>query len=136
MHEIYFSFYFVTCVKGKGSLEAVITNAIGLLIPSVADIKTEMFKAHIENLIGSKNYLPKEDLFELIKEKEHEEHKPRLYMWCGAEDFLYQDNVKLKKHIQQFDYDYTYRESAGVHSWEHWDAQIQNVLEWMFVSKE
>ena len=106
-------------------------------LSSVADIKTEMFKEHIENVIGAENYLSKEeDLFELIKEKEHEENKPRLYMWCGTEDFLYQDNVKLKNYIQQFDYNYTYCESSGVHAWEYWDKQIQNVLEWMFAVKE
>ena len=102
-------------------------------LSSVADIKTELFQAHIKSLIGEDNYLSKdEDLFELIKEKRSEMQKPRLYMWCGTEDFLYNDNVKLKEHIQQFDYDYTYRESAGMHCWDAWDEQIQNVLEWMF----
>ena len=102
-------------------------------LSSVADIKTEMFKEHIQGLIGKENYLSKdEDLFELIKEKENQLQKPRLYMWCGTEDFLYEDNVRLREYIQRFDYDYTYKESSGVHSWDFWDVQIQDVLEWMF----
>ena len=102
-------------------------------LSSVADIKTEMFKELIESLVGKENYLSKEeDLFELIKEKENQKQKPRLYMWCGTEDFLYEDNVRLKEYIQKFDYDYTYCEDIGSHCWDSWDEEIQNVLEWMF----
>ena len=53
-------------------------------------------------------------------------------MWCGTEDFLYEDNVRLKGYIQKFDYDYTYCEGIGSHCWDSWDEEIQNVLEWMF----
>ena len=107
------------------------TAAAGL--SSVADIKTERFKEHIEGLIGSENYFPEEEnLFALIEQKEALQKKPKLYMWCGTEDFLYQDNLKLKAHIQKHNYDYTYSESIGTHCWECWDEQIQNVLKWMF----
>lgn len=102
-------------------------------LSSVADIKTKRFQAHIEGLVGNGNYLSEsEDLFMLIKAKNELPQKPKLYMWCGTEDFLYQDNVRLKEYIPQFDYDYTYRESEGAHCWESWDEQIQHVLRWMF----
>ena len=58
-----------------------------------------MFRRLIETLVGKENYLSKEeDLFELIKEKENQKQKPRLYMWCGTEDFLYEDDLRLNEH--------------------------------------
>ena len=53
-------------------------------------------------------------------------------MVVGTEDFMYEDNVRLKEKFQSLDYDYTYQEVPGTHCWDFWDAQIQNVLEWMF----
>ena len=102
-------------------------------LSSVADIYTEMFKTHLIGIAGEEQYLSKEeDLFALIEQKDGVENKPKLYMWCGTDDFLYVDNVKLKEYIKNFHYDYTYEEGEGAHIWECWDKQIQRVLEWMF----
>ena len=102
-------------------------------LSSVADIKDERFRKHIEGLVGKENYLSKnEDLFELIKQKENQDTKPRLYMWCGTEDFLYKENLRLKKYIEHFNYDFTYSESEGAHCWDSWDEQIKRVLAWIF----
>ena len=58
--------------------------------------------------------------------------KPRIYMWCGTEDFLYQDNVKFRKAIEKMDFDFKYEESPGDHSWGYWDLKIQTVLKFIF----
>ena len=71
-------------------------------------------------------------MFFLAEKKAKEKNKPRLYMCCGVDDFLYQDNVKLRDHLQKLDLDYTYQEGAGAHTWAYWDEQIQNILKWMF----
>lgn len=46
---------------------------------------------------------------------------PQLY-WiaCGAEDFLYHDNVVYREYLDEKQYPYEYHESAGGHSWENW----------------
>lgn len=46
---------------------------------------------------------------------------PQLY-WiaCGAEDFLYQDNVVYRQYLDEKQYPYEYHESAGGHTWENW----------------
>lgn len=46
---------------------------------------------------------------------------PQLY-WiaCGKEDFLYQDNVVYRQHLDEKLYPYEYHESAGGHSWKNW----------------
>ena len=38
--------------------------------------------------------------------------------------------------MDELDYDFTYRESAGTHCWEFWDEYIQYVLEWMLGKPE
>ena len=58
--------------------------------------------------------------------------KPRIYVWCGTEDFLYEDNVKFKEYMKKTDFDFVYEESAGDHSWGYWDTKIQTVLKFIF----
>lgn len=101
-------------------------------LSSVADIKTELFKGHLSGILNCKtNVIEDDDLYNLVKQKENGVNKPRLYMWCGTEDFLYEDNVKFKEYMKNFNYDFTYRESEGNHSWEYWDTQIVEVIKWM-----
>jgi putative tributyrin esterase len=60
---------------------------------------------------------------------------PKLYQWCGTEDFLYNDNLKMRDHLNSLGYDLTYKESEGNHSWGYWDKWIQDVLNWLPISK-
>lgn len=55
---------------------------------------------------------------------------PRLYAWCGTEDFLYGGNRKAWAHVEKLGYDLTCRESAGDHQWKYWDERIRDVLQW------
>lgn len=55
---------------------------------------------------------------------------PRLYAWCGTEDFLYQGNLKVWNHVKKLGFDLTREESAGNHQWKYWDEKIQDVLRW------
>jgi S-formylglutathione hydrolase FrmB len=57
--------------------------------------------------------------------------RPRLYQWCGTEDFLYADNLRFRDHARAQGLDLTYREGPGGHEWAAWDAEIQNVLKWL-----
>lgn len=55
---------------------------------------------------------------------------PRLYAWCGTEDFLYQGNLMAWEHVKKLGYELTSEESSGDHQWKYWDAKIQDVLRW------
>ena len=78
-----------------------------------------------ETIAGSQN-----DLHALAESLKPEE-RPRLYMWCGTEDFLYDQNQTFRDFLKGLSYDLTYRESFGDHSWKYWDIQIQEILDWM-----
>lgn len=79
-----------------------------------------------EQLKGSGN-----DLFALAdKLAAQKKDLPRLYAWCGTEDFLYEGNLKAWDHVKKLGYDLTCRQTSGDHQWKYWDEKIQDVLRW------
>lgn len=57
--------------------------------------------------------------------------RPRVYLWCGTEDFLYGQNARMRDHLKALGYDLTYEESPGDHQWCYWDEKIRRVLDWL-----
>lgn len=123
---------------GYGALKTALKEnnycaAAGL--SSVADIRAMAgrFKNDYTAIFGEDVVIPdNEDLFYLAKERNSDANKPRIFMAVGTEDFMYNDNVRLKNAFEALDYDYTYIEESGSHEWGFWDKHIQNVLKWMF----
>ena len=70
-----------------------------------------------------------DDLFALAQRlKDSGQPLPKLFMWCGTEDFLYAFNTRFRDHLRKLGYDLNYSESTGCHLWNYWDREIQNVL--------
>lgn len=63
-------------------------------------------------------------------------NRPEIYIWCGTEDSLCSMNRKMRDHLYRLNYSLFYHESAGDHTWECWDREIQNVLDWMLPESE
>ena len=106
-------------------------------LSSVADVKAfmklERYAEVAAPIFGENVDIPdSEDLFALSRELEKRSVKPKLYMGVGRQDFLYEHNQRLRRHIEALDLDLTYRESDGIHSWVFWDEYIKYVLEWAF----
>lgn len=79
-----------------------------------------------EELQGSDN-----DILALAKKLIVEKKDlPRLYAWCGTEDFLYEGNLAAWKYVRELGYDLYCEKSAGDHQWKYWDSKIQDVLRW------
>ena len=91
-----------------------------------------MFRSERNFAFGKNVILPEnDDLFYLAEECDKKALKPRVYMAVGTEDFLYEDSVALKEKFESLNYDYTYEEAPGAHTWEFWDEYIEKALEWM-----
>lgn len=76
------------------------------------------------------------DLFALARKLARSKGpKPRLYQWCGRQDFLIKNNVRFAKHAFKLGLDLRYLESDGTHEWKYWDEQIQEVLAWLNLKK-
>jgi S-formylglutathione hydrolase FrmB len=57
--------------------------------------------------------------------------QPRLYQWCGTEDFLYADNLRFRDHATALGLNLLYEEGPGDHTWGYWDWGIERVLRWL-----
>ena len=80
----------------------------------------------LSELEGSEN-----DLFFLAERMaEIRGQAPRLFQWCGTEDFLYEDNIRFRDHARKLGLDLTYEEGPGDHDWRYWDETIRRVTDW------
>ena len=96
------------------------------------DLETER-RVFWESIFGDPTHIAgtKNDLLHLAKElKASGKPLPKLYAWCGTEDFLYEENKTAWSEVQKLGYDLTCHESTGDHQWIYWDEHIKNVLKW------
>lgn len=84
----------------------------------------------IEDIGGSKNDLVY--LVDLILQNNDIkiEEIPKLYSWCGTEDFLYNCNLEFEEKIKNLGMKLEANYSKGDHNWSSWDREIKNVLKW------
>jgi S-formylglutathione hydrolase FrmB len=57
--------------------------------------------------------------------------KPKLFLCCGTEDALLEENRVFRRHLDAVNLPNIYEESPGQHEWGYWDSQIQRVLDWL-----
>jgi len=56
----------------------------------------------------------------------------RLYMACGTEDFLLENNRAFYQFLKEQNYrEMIYKESEGTHNWEFWDAYLEPAVQWL-----
>lgn len=79
-----------------------------------------------EHIAGTENDL----LYLADKLKASGKPLPRLFAWCGTEDFLYNENKFAWNHVKELGYDLSSYESEGTHEWCYWDEHIQDILKW------
>lgn len=73
-----------------------------------------------------------DDLFALLdRYRQLPSAAPRLYQWCGTEDFLYRPNLDFRDAAFDAGLELRYEEGPGDHQWRYWDQQIQRVLDWL-----
>lgn len=101
-------------------------------LSGVMDVTLYCEKPEHRHIFGDTIRGTKNDLFTLATTlAESGKPKPELFQWCGTEDALYPCNVQMRDRLRELGYSLTYSESHGIHSWDCWDVQIQNVLKWI-----
>ncbi len=94
--------------------------------PEWVTTKTRIF-GPLDKLAGSEM-----DLMYLAEKLAESTYKEMpLFVWCGTEDFLYEQNQNFRQHANELGLNFTYTEDPGDHLWKYWDEQIQNVLAWL-----
>ena len=71
------------------------------------------------------------DIFRMIKEISADKIKdlPFIYVDCGTEDFLFQNNRDFVNLLLDKKIPHEFRQLPGAHDWKFWDAQVQEFLE-------
>ena len=115
---------FSRVISLSGALDAADT-AVNNTVPATRRYWEDVF-GPAEDVSGSEN-----DLFAAATALTDPALRPRIYMWCGTEDFLYAQNTRMRDHLRALGYDLTYEESPGDHQWQHWDKKIADALDWL-----
>jgi len=55
---------------------------------------------------------------------------PPIYMACGTEDFLLNENHNYRDFLVSENIDITYVESSGIHDWTFWNEYIEKAIIW------
>jgi putative tributyrin esterase len=75
------------------------------------------------------------DIYYLTEKLLREGRKlPKLYVYCGRNDTLYDVNCKYRDFALKNGIDITFREDEGNHTFKYWDKELKEFLE--FISKE
>lgn len=57
------------------------------------------------------------------------EERPRIFLCCGEQDFLYSMNESFYREIKS-EYDVTYREGEGDHDFTYWNERLKEMIPW------
>lgn len=97
------------------------------LMPTHKRSYYESVFGNLDELIGSDK-----DYKALVKKiKKENGVMPKIYMACGTEDFLIEQNRDYHQFLLDEGIDVTYEEGPGIHDWVFWDTYIYKVLEWL-----
>ncbi|MCI8662203.1 MAG: esterase family protein [Hungatella sp.] len=106
-------------------------NIRGSLAKSdVTDGPAKGFIRSLRAIFGENLEIPDEsDIYWLAQHLGEEAKKIRMYMTCGRQDFLYEDNLKLKGILETCGLkEFVYEDWDGIHEWGYWDVAIQRFL--------
>ncbi|MFM5905014.1 MAG: alpha/beta hydrolase [Micrococcales bacterium] len=78
-----------------------------------------------ESIVGSND-----DVMHLLTQSDPET-RPKLFLACGTEDFLWQENVDFMNLAEKLGVPLEIHTGPGDHDWAYWDARIQDVLAWL-----
>ena len=67
--------------------------------------------------------------------KKEEKIQP-IFMACGSEDFLLNENHEFRDFLEKKGVDVTYKESTGIHDWKFWNGSLTRKQKYYNVSLE
>lgn len=92
--------------------------------------KSPEFVAELRRIFGEKPIGTGHDILELAKKAQAKGSLPGLFMDCGRDDFLLNDNREFHRQLKEAGIPHEYHEHAGEHDWDYWDRHVQNALKW------
>ena len=78
-----------------------------------------------------------EDVFFLAQQAASSTHSlPKLFLSCGTEDSLYENNERFYQHVQSLGYSVKGYEAKAGHEWPFWDESIRQALDYFDCNTE
>lgn len=110
-----------------------------LIIHTIANIKEDHQDFIADYHYYASTFGPLEQLIHSVNNPEYlirklkEENKaiPSIYMACGTEDFLIEENRAFHKFLATEGVEVTYIESPGIHNWEYWNRYLEPSIQWL-----
>ncbi|MGI6069226.1 MAG: alpha/beta hydrolase [Blautia sp.] len=91
--------------------------------------ETRGLERDVRGIFGEERLLPKtSDLKYLAGLRETEKNFPQIYMACGKQDELYEQNVELEQELEKMSPEFSWEAWEGFHDWDFWDVAIQKFL--------
>ncbi len=75
---------------------------------------------------------PKEDVIELAKKTAKQKEKPSIYLFCGKDDFLLNDNKQFYQRLKDLDYNVKFNQLDGNHNWQFFNEALKKSLKYCF----
>jgi putative tributyrin esterase len=91
---------------------------------------TDEMPADFRRIFGDNPQGSEKDLFALVQRVDVTQ-LPKLWLDCGLDDFLLEDNRAFHAHLKTLGIPHVYHEFAGAHTWDYWDEHIQQVLQFV-----
>lgn len=118
----------------KFALVGSFSGALGAGMWTEAEVGTQgVIAESLNGVFGAANSETRKqnDIFKLVKEMPADKiaQLPFVYLDCGTEDFLFQNNRDFVNLLVEKKVKHEFRQLPGAHDWKFWDAQIQEFLE-------
>ena len=71
------------------------------------------------------------DPFWCMKQAVNSDHHINMYMACGEDDFLVEQNRHFTDQLGTLDMELEYLETPGIHDWKFWNEQLEPAIRWL-----
>ena len=112
----------------KFSYAASLSGALGF---DNLELRFEDKPDYWTGIFGSQEDYDKSEIDNIENLAKISKSRPKMYAWCGRQDYLFAANNRVAEELKSLGYDLTYEISDGIHEWYYWTQMIDRVLEWL-----
>lgn len=85
----------------------------------------------IWHLLSSQSYKDLKDEMDVYHLIKMSKNKPELFLTCGTEDHLYDENKALHHWLKETNINHLYSEKPGGHTWPFWAEAMEKAIPWL-----
>lgn len=116
----------------------IIALSSALILHKVAEMKPDAEDAiadyrYYQRVFGDLGKLLESDRNPEVLIRTHKAQKkeiPAIYMACGTEDFLFDENLRFHEFLTAEKVGHVFDRTPGIHNWDFWNEQIQKAVPW------